>query len=61
MFDKVHESDTPFREPLPTEVILNQFSTLEFGLPDPSLMTEDEALTYLADILIAWYYKTHVT
>jgi hypothetical protein len=59
MFDKVRSNNSFLRAPNPGEVIPNQFSCTEFGLPDTSQMTEDEKLNYLADILIQWYVEEY--
>ena len=60
MFDRIIDTPSPFRKPGKDEEIENQFSSAEFELPDTDLMTEDEALQYLAHILAKWYFiKTY--
>jgi hypothetical protein len=59
MLDRIRNSESLLRPPFEGEVIPNQHTCHEFGLPDTSLMSEDEALSYLADILLEWYFKHH--
>jgi hypothetical protein len=45
LFEKIKDTaDLLLREPREGEIIPNQFSCHEFGLPDTSKMTEDEQL-----------------
>lgn len=59
MLDRIRYSDNILRPPYPGEIIPNQFSCIEFDLPDTSLMTEEEQLSYLAEIMIDWYFNEY--
>jgi hypothetical protein len=57
MLDRIKITDCILRAPREDEIIPNQHSCHEFGMPDTSQITEDEQMEYFADILLEWYFK----
>lgn len=59
MFQYHQLHKTSFRTPTQKEKEMKVFTCELYGLQNPETMTEEEALKYLARILIDWYIKSN--